>query len=89
MSGLGASEIVNVVVAVLFAVSEILPFIRNTEANGVIDFIRIFCVYIAIKLSRVFGVEHPAENQAEQNEGVGTVGDSRHPQEFSLEFPNV
>jgi len=58
---LEVSEIVNIVVAILFAVSEVLPFIRNTEANGVIDFIRIFCTYLAIKLSRAFGVQHDAD----------------------------
>jgi len=59
---LDVSEIVNIVVALLFAISEILPFIRNTEANGVIDFIRIFCTYLAIKLSRAFGVQHEADH---------------------------
>jgi len=67
MSALGASEIVNVVVALLFVISEALPFIRNTEANGVIDFIRIFCTYTAIKLGRAFGVNmHEHEQEHEQ-----------------------
>jgi len=93
MSSLGASEIVNVVVAILFAISEVLPFIRNTEANGVIDFIRIFCVYASIKLSRIFGVHHPADETVEMptNDNRPEVLEPRvestaNPLEFSCDF---
>jgi len=85
MTALGASEIVNVVVAILFAISEVLPFIRNTEANGVIDFVRILCVYVSIKLSRAFGMEHPADqNDARQENSLPSQSNVKD--QFAMTF---